>query len=152
RLFCGSALDLDSYKAILGDERAQMVFCDPPYNVAIDGHVSGLGAVKHAEFLMASGEMSKQEFTDFLRDSMQLMAKFSIDGAIHFICMDWRHVAELTSAAQGVYTEQKNLICWNKTNAGMGTFYRSKHELIFPFKVGTAPHINNFGLGGDGRY
>src|SRR5262249_10786705 len=106
RLFCGSALDLDTYKALLGDERAQMVFCDPPYNVAIDGHVSGLGAVKHAEFLMASGEMSKQEFTDFLRNSMQLMAEFSVDGAIHFVCMDWRHVAEVTSAAEGVYSEQ----------------------------------------------
>jgi DNA modification methylase len=152
RLFCGSALEVASYKQLMGDDRAQMVFSDPPYNVVVDGHVCGLGAVKHAEFLMASGEMSKQEFTDFLRASMQLMAQFSVDGAIHFICMDWRHIAEITSAAEGVYSEQKNLICWNKTNAGMGTFYRSKHELIFPLKVGTGPHINNFGLGEGGRY
>jgi DNA modification methylase len=101
---------------------------------------------------MASGEMSDPEFTEFLAKAMKLMTGISMDGAIHFICMDWRHVGELTAAAKGLYSEQKNLIVWNKTNAGMGTFYRSKHELIFAFKVGSAPHINNFGLGEGGRY
>lgn len=152
RLICGSALEPESYEQLLGTERAQMVFTDAPYNVSIDGHVCGLGAVKHEEFLMASGEMSKQEFTGFLHKSMQLMAEFSIDGAIHYHCMDWRHLGEVTGAAEGVYSEQKNLIVWNKTNAGMGAFYRSKHELIFVFKVGKAGHINNFGLGAGGRY
>jgi DNA modification methylase len=152
RLFCGSALEPQSYEQLLGAERVQMVFTDAPYNVPIDKHVCGLGTVKHAEFLMASGEMSNLEFIAFLHKSMQLMAEFSIDGAIHFHCMDWRHLGELMAAADGVYSEQKNLIVWNKTNAGMGTFYRSKHELIFVFKVGKAPHINNFGLGAGGRY
>jgi DNA modification methylase len=152
RMFCGSALEPQSYEQLLGAERVQMVFTDAPYNVPIDKHVCGLGTVKHEEFLMASGEMSDQEFIAFLRGSMQLMAEFSIDGAIHFHCMDWRHLGELMAAADGVYSEQKNLIVWNKTNAGMGTFYRSKHELIFVFKVGKAPHINNFGLGAGGRY
>jgi DNA modification methylase len=152
RLYCGSALDSASYEQLLGEDRAQLVVTDPPYNVAVDGHVCGLGAVKHAEFLMASGEMTKEEFTDFLHNGMQLMAQFSLNGAIHLVFMDWRHVGEMASAGAGVYSEQKNLIVWNKTNAGMGTFYRSKHELIFAFKVGTAPHINNFGLGDGGRY
>lgn len=152
RLLCGSALEEGSYKTLLEDERAQLVFADPPYNVVIDGHVSGLGSVKHAEFLMASEEMTEKEFTTFLHNSLKQMAAFSGDGAIHYICMDWRHVGELTTAAHGIYSEQKNLIIWNKSNAGMGTFYRSKHELIFAYKVGTAPHINNFGLGESGRY
>jgi DNA modification methylase len=152
RLLCASALEEASYKRLLGDEHAELVFTDPPYNVVIDGHVSGLGSVKHAEFLMASGEMTEKEFTTFLHDSLKQMAAFSIDGAIHYICMDWRHVGELTIAARGIYSEQKNLIVWNKNNAGMGTFYRSKHELIFAYKVGTASHINNFGLGEGGRY
>ena len=152
RLFCGSALEEASYQHLLGEDRAQMVFTDPPYNVPVDGHVSGLGAVKHAEFLMASGEMTEKEFTTFLHDSLKQLAVFSTNGAVHYVCMDWRHVGELTAAAAGVYSEQKNLIVWNKTNAGMGSFYRSKHELIFVYKVGTAPHINNFGLGERGRY
>lgn len=152
RLYCGSALALESYKHLMGDDRAQMVFSDPPYNVPIDGHVCGLGSVKHAEFMMASGEMSVPEFTEFLHSATALAAGFSVDGAIHYICMDWRHVCELTAAAAEIYSEQKNLIVWNKNNAGMGSFYRSKHELILVFKVGTAGHINNFGLGDGGRY
>jgi DNA modification methylase len=152
RLLCGSAVLSGSYERLMGGDRAQMIFADPPYNVAIDGHVCGLGSVKHAEFQMASGEMSENEFIDFLTTTMRLMANHSADGAIHFICMDWRHMSELLSAGNSVYGRPKNLVVWNKTNAGMGTFYRSKHELIFVFKVGTAPHINNFGLGERGRY
>jgi DNA modification methylase len=129
-----------------------MVFTDPPYNVKIDGHVCGLGSVHHKPFEMAAGEMSESEFTRFLATSMALMARYSVDGAIHDICMDWRHMGELLAAAEGNYSDQKNLCVWNKTNAGMGAFYRSKHELVFVFKVGTASHINNFGLGGGGRY
>lgn len=152
RLLCGSALEEESYKRLLGDERAQLVLTDPPYNVRIDGHVCGLGSVKHKAFKMASGEMSEEQFIEFLRRSMRFMAAFSIDGALNFICMDWRHDLELQLAARPVYGRAKQMIVWAKSNAGMGTFYRSRHELVFVFKVGTEPHINNFGLGERGRY
>lgn len=151
-LLCGNALEEACYAKLMGDQRAQMVFTDPPYNVKIDGHVCGLGSVHHPSFEMASGEMSPNEFVAFLAKAMGLMARYSVDGAIHDICMDWRHLAEVIDAAKGIYSEQKNLCVWNKTNAGMGTFYRSKHEMVLVFKVGTATHINNFGLGEGGRY
>lgn len=152
RLFCGSALEAESYRRLLGEDKAQMVFSDPPYNVRVDGHVCGAGSVKHREFAMASGEMSAAQFTEFLTKACGAMAAVSQPGAIHFICMDWRHIGELLQAGSVAYTELKNLIVWGKDNAGMGTFYRSQHELIFAFKHGTAAHINNFGLGETGRY
>jgi DNA modification methylase len=151
RLLCGDALKTDSYMALLGGRTAQMVFTDPPYNVVIDGHVSGLGKVKHREFAMASGEMSSQEFTQFLKTVLMRLAEFSSDGSLHFICMDWRHMRELLDAAAKPYSEMKNLCVWSKTNAGMGSLYRSQHELIFVFKNGRAPHINNVELGRFGR-
>jgi hypothetical protein len=129
-----------------------MVFTDPPYNVPVDGHVSGLGKVKHREFAMASGEMSKSEFTAFLRAVFERLVAHSADGSIHFVCMDWRHMGEMIAASEGVYPELKNLCVWAKTNAGMGSFYRSQHELIFAFKAGRAAHVNNFGLGEKGRH
>jgi len=104
----------------MGEERAQMVFTDPPYNVKIDGHVCGLGSVHHKPFEMAAGEMSESEFTRFLATSMALMTRYSVDGAIHDICMDWRHMGELLAAAEGIYSDQKNLCVWNKTNAAWG--------------------------------
>ena len=128
-----------------------MVFTDPPYNVPIDGHVSGMGQVKHREFAMASGEMSPAEFTSFLQTSFEQMAVHSVEGSIHYICMDWRHMGEMLEAGGAAYSELKNLIVWAKDNAGMGTFYRSRHELIFAFKKGNAPHINSFELGQHGR-
>ncbi len=152
RLICGSALDDRTVDALMGGERARMVFTDPPYNVPIDGHVGGSGKVKHREFAMAAGEMSAGEFTAFLRAAFNNLARFSIDGSIHFVCMDWRHIDEVQQAARDVFTELKNLIVWVKDNGGMGTFYRSRHELIFAFKNGTAPHINSFELGQHGRY
>ena len=152
RLICGNALSPEVCETLLAGELAQMVFTDPPYNVPIDGHVSGLGEAKHREFAMASGEMSQQQFTDFLRKTMQNLHKHSTDGSIHFICMDWRHMQEMLSAGGQVYAELKNLIVWVKDNGGMGTFYRSRHELIFAYKKGTASHINSFELGQHGRY
>lgn len=152
RLYCGNARDTVSYEALLGDERAAMIFADPPYNVKIDGHVSGLGQVRHREFAEAAGEMSVGEFTTFLRSVFKLCVRFSVGGSIHFHCMDWRHLREILDAADGVYTEFKQLIVWVKTNAGMGTFYRSRHELVLVFKSGTERHTNNFGLGDKGRY
>lgn len=152
RLLCGDARSADAMKTLMQGDQADMVFTDPPYNVAIDGNVCGLGAVKHREFAFASGEMSVREFTTFLTDTLGGMARVMRDGAIAYVCMDWRHMGELLEAGDAVFTELKNLVVWNKTNGGMGAFYRSKHELIFVFKAGTAPHTNSFGLGETGRY
>ena len=150
-LLCGDALDGQSYARVLDGEKAQMVFTDPPYNVPVDGHVCGLGAVRHPEFAMASGEMTEAEFTAFLKTVFGHLVAHSSDGAIHFVCIDWRHLYELLTAGRAVYTELKGLCVWNKTNGGMGSFYRSKHELVFVFKAGRAPHINNVELGRHGR-
>jgi DNA modification methylase len=152
RLICANALDRETVSSLMNGELAQMVFTDPPYNVPIVGHVGGSGAIKHREFAMASGEMTRPEFTSFLRDSFVNLAAFSIDGSIHFVCMDWRHMSEVLSAGGEAYSELKNLIVWAKDNGGMGTFYRSRHELIFAFKSGAAVHHNNFELGQHGRY
>ena len=151
-LMCGDALRGDDYQRLLGGEVAQMIVTDPPFNVKIHGHAMGRGTIRHREFKVASGEMSDAEFTAFLGEFIRLAVRHSQDGSIHFVFMDWRHLPELLSAARPVYTEWKNLLVWNKTNAGQGSFYRSKHELIAAFKSGTAAHINNFGLGGQGRY
>lgn len=150
-LRCADALKVKSYEHVLGGRRAQMVFTDPPYNVRIAGNVSGLGKARHREFAMASGEMSGREFTNFLRRALTHLADFSIDGSIHFICMDWRHIRELADAADNAYTELKNICVWSKTNAGMGSLYRSAHEFIFVYKNGRAKHINNVELGRFGR-
>ena len=152
RLICGDAREPQVYVKLMGDERADLVFTDPPYNVAIDGNVAGHGRTKYREFAMASGEMSKAAFTQFLKASLGAMAAVSRDGAIAYVCMDWHHMVELLAAGEAVFTELKNLCVWNKTNGGLGSFYRSKHELVFVFKVGTAPHTNSFGLGDGGRY
>jgi DNA modification methylase len=152
RLICGDATDPEIYARLLDGGRAQMVFTDPPYNVPIDGHVCGLGSVKHREFAMAAGEMSKVEFTRFLATVFGNLAVHSADGAIHYICMDWRHLAEVLAAGKGAFSELKNLCVWAKTNGGMGSLYRSQHELVFVFKSGSAPHINNVELGKHGRY
>ena len=120
--------------------------------VVIDGNVCGLGSVKHREFAFASGEMSRAQFTAFLTETLGNIARVMRNGAIAFVCMDWRHMAEVLAAGEASFTELKNLVVWNKTNGGMGAFYRSKHELIFVFKQGTAEHTNSFGLGETGRY
>jgi DNA modification methylase len=152
KLICGDARRRADYEALLGTERADVVFTDPPYNVKIDGHVSGLGNTKHREFAFASGEMSKTQFTAFLTETLSNAASSMRDGAIAFVCMDWRHMGELLDAGEAAFTELKNLVVWNKTNGGMGGFYRSKHELVFVFKNGKAEHTNTFGLGETGRY
>ena len=152
RLICADACDKAAYADLMDGEQARVVFTDPPYNVPIDGHVGGLGAVKHREFKMASGEMTPAEFEDFLNTVFANMAEVSVNGAVHFVCMDWRHMAEVMSAAKGIYSGLKNLCVWNKNNGGMGSFYRSKHELVFVYKVGTDPHVNTVELGKNGRY
>lgn len=152
RLICGDARDPATVDRLIAGAPADLIFTDPPYNVAIDGHVSGLGKIRHRDFAFASGEMSAEAFTGFLTDALGNAARVARDGAIAFVCMDWRHMGELLAAGKTVFSELKNLCVWNKTNAGMGSFYRSKHELVFVFKVGSAPHTNSFGLGETGRY
>lgn len=152
RLVCGDARNPEDYARVMEREVADLIFTDPPYNVAIDGHVCGLGRVRHREFAMGVGEMSETQFTGFLTETLGAAAGVARDGAIAFVCMDWRHMGELLAAGREIFSDLKNLCVWNKTNGGMGTFYRSKHELVFVFKVGTAPHVNTFGLGDTGRY
>jgi hypothetical protein len=147
RLLCGDAQDEAVLRRLMQGQEADLVFTDPPYNVPIDGHVCGLGRTRHREFAMGAGEMSPQAFTAFLRRTLGNAAALCRDGAIAFVCMDWRHMGELLEAGEAVFSELKNLCVWNKTNGGMGSFYRSKHELVFVFKVGSVPHTNTFGLG-----
>lgn len=152
RLICGDSTKPESFERLMGQQRAQMVFCDAPYNVPINGHVGGLGKIKHPEFVMASGEMNSSEFTNFLTTVTKLLAMYSVDGSIHFHCMDHRHIREILDACEAAYTEMKNLCVWVKASGGMGSLYRSRHELVFVFKSGTAKHINNVELGKHGRY
>jgi hypothetical protein len=152
RLICGDSRCADTFESLLDGENADLIFTDPPYNVPIDGHVCGLGRIRHREFAMGVGEMSPDAFTGFLQQTLGAAAAQSRDGAIAFVCMDWRHLGELIAAGRTIFSELKNLCVWNKSNAGMGTFYRSKHELVLVFKIGTAPHTNSFGLGDTGRY
>lgn len=152
RLLCGDTRQANDMDALMVGEKADLVFTDPPYNVAIDGNVCGLGAIKHREFAFASGEMSRVQFIAFLTETLANISGAMRDGAIAFVCMDWRHMGELLVAGSAAFTELKNLVVWNKTNGGMGAFYRSKHELVFVFKQGTSEHTNSFGLGETGRY
>ncbi|MGB7404596.1 MAG: DNA methyltransferase [Pacificimonas sp.] len=152
RLLCGDALQAESYDTLLGDERPVIVVTDPPYNVPIQGHVSGLGKASHREFVQGSGELTETEFTSFLARAFAQMAKVSGNGSLHYIFMDWRHLPELLGAGRSVYDDWLNLCVWSKTNAGMGSLYRSQHELVAVFKKGERSHINNVKLGSNGRY
>jgi DNA modification methylase len=152
KLLCGDARDPVGYIVLLDGERAHMVFTDPPYNCPIPGHVSGLGKMKHDNFAMACGEMSDREFVAFLTVTLSLVAQSCRDGAIAYVTMDWRHAGELIEAGKAAFSELKNVCVWNKLRGGMGAFYRSQHELVFVFKIGTTPHTNNFGLGETGRH
>jgi DNA modification methylase len=151
RLMVGDARDEGAYARLMKGERAGMAFLDPPYNVKVAGHVGGRGRTRHREFVCASGDMSPDEFAAFLEQTLGLCALHSTDGAIHFVCMDWRHAPELFAAGAAVYDELKNICVWVKNNAGQGTFYRSQHELVFVFKNGRAAHLNTFELGQHGR-
>ncbi|BDL38057.1 site-specific DNA-methyltransferase [Methylorubrum extorquens] len=152
RLLCGSALEADSYATLLQGESVRMVFSDPPYNVPVSGHVCGSGKVQHREFAMASGEMSEAEFVAFLDQAIAHLRERLVPGGLMYLAMDHRHVFELSTAARQTGLEQLNICVWNKTNAGMGSFYRSKHELIFVLRKPGAPHLNTVELGRHGRY
>lgn len=149
-LYCGNSLDSKTYEILMQGQKANMIFSDPPYNLSINDTVCERG--KHREFAMASGEMADCEFTDFLHKAMQNMTNNSADGSIHYLCMDWRHVKHMLDASAGIYSEFKNLCVWNKKSGGLGSLYRSQHELVFVFKNGTTPHTNNVELGKNGRY
>jgi DNA modification methylase len=150
RLLCGDAREAEHLAQLMDGERAHMAFLDPPYNLRVRGLV-GRGQFKHQEFVMASGEMAAPAFTNFLTTTLTMAARASIDGAVHFVCMDWRHIGELVEAGGATYGTMLNLIAWVKSNAGQGSFYRSQHELIGVFRVGSAPHLNAVELGRHGR-
>lgn len=152
RILCANSLEAASYAQLLAGRQADVIFSDPPFNVPIDHHVTGNGKTQHREFAMASGEMSSAEFTQFLHKAMALLAAHSRNGSIHFICIDWRHLPEILAAGGQVYTELKNICVWVKDKGGMGSFYRSQHELILVYKNGTAAYRNNIELGQHGRY
>jgi DNA modification methylase len=150
RLGCGDGRDVDFLRRVVGTGAlVDAAFLDPPYNVKINGHANAAG--RHREFAMASGEMSTNEFRKFLSETLGAAAQISRDGAVHFVCMDWRHSDDLSAAAGDIYERLLNLCVWNKSNAGMGSLYRSKHELVFVYKVGNSPHFNAVELGKHGR-
>jgi DNA modification methylase len=152
RVLCGNSLVAASYERLMNGAKADLVITDPPYNVVIDGHATGLGKIHHREFGMASGEMNSAEFTSFLRKAMLAARDHSIAGSLAYYFMDWRHMTEILYAGREVYTDLLNLCVWAKSNGGMGSFYRSAHELVFLFKNGTGSHRNNVQLGKFGRY
>ncbi|MEP9357082.1 DNA modification methylase [Xanthobacter sp. KR7-65] len=151
RVICGDARDPEVHAALMGADSARMMFTDPPYNVQIDGHVSGLGRTAHREFAMVSGEMTSSDFTSFLVAFLAASSPGLAEGAVLFVCMDWRHLPELFVSAEATRLTSLNLCVWAKTNAGMGSFYRSQHEMILALKKGTAPHVNTFEPGKKGR-
>ena len=151
RILCANSIEQNSFSKLLVTKRANVVFVDPPYNLVIDGHVSGKGSIRHREFEMASGEMSEFEFISFLTASLRLLSRYSASGSVHFVCMDWRHMAELIAAGKEVYESLLNLCVWAKNTGGMGSLYRSRHELVFVFSNGKGKHQNNVQLGRFGR-
>jgi DNA modification methylase len=151
RLMCGDALNKSSYSDVMNGQNADVVFADPPYNVKIDGNVCGKGSIRHREFAMASGEMTNSEFLSFLNRALGLLGQHSKPGSVHFICMDWRHAGEILMAGKQNYDTFLNLCVWAKDNGGMGSFYRSQHELVFVFRNGAESHRNNVQLGKFGR-
>lgn len=152
RIICGNSLNAETFETLLGTRQADMVLQDPPYNVKISGHVCGSGNVRHKEFQMASGEMSTDEFTQFLRKNFDLCAKYSRPGALQYNFMDWRHMGEILAAGTGAFSGLINMCVWCKSSGGMGSLYRSQHELCFIFKNGEDVHVNNVKLGSNGRY
>jgi DNA modification methylase len=151
RILCGDARSAADIDRVMQGDKARMAFLDPPYNVKVHGHVQGRGAVQHEEFAFASGEMSASEFIAFLKDGLAQAVRVSLDGALHFVCMDWRHMEELLAAGKECYSGLLNVCVWAKTCPGLGSLYRSQHEMVFVHKVGEASHRNGVELGRHGR-
>lgn len=152
RLVCGNSTEPEAYGAVMQGEKAQAIITDPPYNVPINGHVCGLGKIKHREFLMGGAGTTKEEFDALLEGFMTQTIAYSVDGSLHYIFMDWRHIYNVIDVGQKHYSELKNICVWAKLNGGMGAMYRSQHEMVVLFKNGTASHINTIQLGKYGRY
>jgi len=150
KVLCGDAADVSAIRRLVGNDKIAMAFLDPPYNLQIS-KVVGRGQIKHSEFAMASGELSPEKYIGFLKQCLSTAVAISRDGALHFVCSDWRHLRELYEATQELYGGMLNLAVWVKTNGGQGSFYRSQHELIGIFKVGQGKHLNNVELGRHGR-
>ena len=150
RIGCGDGRNVAFLQAIIGEGASiDAAFLDPPYNVKINGHANAKG--RHREFAMASGEMTTSAFRNFLFETLGACAQVSRPGAVHFICMDWRHMDDVSAAAASLYDDLLNICVWNKSNAGMGSLYRSKHEMVFVYRVPGAPHYNAVELGKHGR-
>ena len=150
RIGCGDGRDVDFLRAVVGEsEMIDAAFLDPPYNVKINGHANAAG--RHREFAMASGEMTTAAFRTFLTETLSACERISRGGAVHFVCMDWRHLDDVSAVGAEVYNSLLNICVWNKSNAGMGSLYRSKHEMVFVYRVGDAPHTNAVELGKHGR-
>jgi DNA modification methylase len=151
RLFCGDALEVNSFTVLMGIEKAAAIITDQPYNQRVNGHVSGKGRIKHREFAMASGELSTEEFAGFLTTSLKLMCDHAAPGTVAYCFMDWKHAGEMIAAGTSAGCDYIGLCVWIKHNGGMGSFYRSRHELVFVFRKGSQPHQNNVQLGKFGR-
>lgn len=151
-VYCGDCLRAKSFEHLMQGELAQIIITDSPYNCKINGHVCGLGKTQHEEFAMASGEMTVLEFAEFISNFMQNLIKFSVDGSLHYLFMDWAGLNTLLTQGKKHYTELKNIAVWNKGVGGMGAMYRSQHEMVPIFKNGKAKHQNHIQLGKYGRY
>ena len=151
-VYCGNSLTTGSFEVVMQGEKAQIIITDPPYNCPINGHVCGLGKIKHDEFENASGEMTEPEFAEFISKFMQNLIKFSVDGSLHYLFMDFNGLNTLLNEGKRIYSELKNIAVWNKGVGGMGAFYRSQHEMVPIFKNGKAKHQNHIQLGKNGRY
>jgi DNA modification methylase len=150
RLLCGDAQLTRDFARLMKGAAVAAVITDPPYNRR-GREIGGRGKTRHPDFAIAAGEMLPAQFRSFLSRTLGNGIRFSADGAVHFIFMDWRHIADLIEVGCGLYGEMLNLVVWNKTNGGQGSFYRSQHELIGVFRVGEQPHRNNVELGRFGR-
>jgi DNA modification methylase len=151
QVLCGNALSPADYERLMDGHKANVVFADPPYNVRISGHASGKGKISHREFVMASGEMTEQEFRQFLTKALGRVAASSRIPSVVYVCIDWRHMGELLAAGCAAHLDLLNVCVWTKDNAGMGSLYRSQHEMVFVFRNGKASHRNNIQLGRFGR-
>lgn len=148
-LLCGDCRDASNWKRLMQGEKARFCLTDPPFNQRISGHVS---SVERAEFAMASGEMSDEQFEEFLRTSLERAIGHTVDGGLHLVAMDHHNLDRLFAAANPIYSKRLNLVVWAKTNAGLGSLYRSQHEIFALYKVGDAAHVNNVALGKMGRH
>lgn len=150
-ILCSDARGPESFTTLMGDDRADMVLTDMPWNVKVDGHVSGLGKIKHREFPMASGEMDRERFTHFTTTVLQNQADFAKPGALVLEFIDWRSVAMMIGVGETIFDQLMNICVWVKPSGGMGSLYRSRHELVCVFRVKGGKHLNNVQLGKFGR-